>query len=244
MNGLQLDRVSVTYGHATVLEALSLHVAPGRALGIVGESGSGKSTAARAACGLVPLAGGEVLLDGAPLRIRRGQPSPVQMVFQNPAASLDPRMTVGASIAEALPAGRPRGELLRYLDLVGLEPGHAERRPAELSGGQRQRVAIARALAAEPKVLIGDEITSALDVSVQAAILNLLRALREDLGFALLFISHNIAAVRYLCDDIAVMQAGRLVELGAAEAVTRSPTQAYTRALLDAVPRLKEDTPC
>ncbi|MFC3714274.1 ABC transporter ATP-binding protein [Sphingoaurantiacus capsulatus] len=244
MSALHLDRITVRYGRVTVLEDLSLSVPWAGALGIVGESGSGKSTAARAACGLVPLSGGQVLIDGKPLRARRGIPSPVQMIFQNPAASLDPRLTVAAAIAEALPRGRPANEVLRYLDLVGLEAVHATRRPAELSGGQRQRVAIARALAAEPKVLIGDEITSALDVSVQAAILNLLRRLRQELGFTLLFISHNIAAVRYLCDDIAVMQGGRLVEAGPADQITRAPTQPYTRALLDAVPRLKEDSPC
>ncbi len=244
MSALHLDRISVRYGRVTVLDELSLSVPWAGALGIVGESGSGKSTAARAACGLVPLSGGQVLIDGKPLRPRRGQASPVQMIFQNPAASLDPRFTVAAAIAEALPRGRPASEVLRYLDLVGLEAVHATRRPAELSGGQRQRVAIARALAAEPKVLIGDEITSALDVSVQASILNLLRRLRQELGFTLLFISHNIAAVRYLCDDIAVMQGGRLVEAGPADRITRAPTQPYTRALLDAVPRLKEDSPC
>jgi len=129
-------------------------------------------------------------------------------------------------------------EVLRYLDLVGLEPDHAARLPATLSGGQRQRVAIARALAAEPRVLLGDEITSALDVSVQAAILNLIRDLQRRLGFTLLFISHNIAAVRYLCDEIAVMEGGRLVEVGPADAVTRAPTHPYTRRLIDAVPRL------
>jgi peptide/nickel transport system ATP-binding protein len=244
MNGLHLDRITVRYGRVTVLQELSLHVRPGGALGIVGESGSGKSTAARAACGLVPLAGGEVRLGGQPVRVCRGRPSPVQMVFQNPAASLDPRFSAGASIAEALPAGRPRSEVLRYLHLVGLEEAHAGRRPGELSGGQRQRVALARALAAEPEVLIGDEVTSALDVSVQAAILNLLRELRRELGFTLLFISHNIAAVRYVCDEIAVMQGGRLVEVGPADRLIRSPRQPYTRALIDAVPRLHEETPC
>lgn len=241
MSELRLEDIDVSYGRGrdatTVLEQLSLTIPSGRALGLVGESGSGKSTVARAATGLVPLAKGRVLLDGAPLRPRTGSPSPIQLVFQNPAASLDPKMTAGASIAEALPR-RDVAEVRRYLDRVGLETDHAARYPSQLSGGQRQRVAIARALAANPRVLIGDEITSALDVSVQAAILNLLRELQRSLGFTLLFISHNIAAVRYLCDEIAVMEGGRLVEVGPAEAVTRAPTHPYTRRLLDAVPRL------
>ena len=241
MSELRLEDIDVRYGRGrqatTVLERLSLTIPSGRALGLVGESGSGKSTVARAAAGLVPLANGRVLLDGMPLHRSPGSPSPIQLVFQNPAASLDPKMTAGASIAEALPR-RDDAEVRRYLDLVGLEPDHAARYPSQLSGGQRQRVAIARALAARPRVLIGDEITSALDVSVQAAILNLLRELQRRLGFTLLFISHNIAAVRYLCDEIAVMEGGRLVEVGPAEEVTGAPTHPYTRRLLDAVPRL------
>jgi peptide/nickel transport system ATP-binding protein len=246
MSDLHLEDLTIGYGsgrNATiVVERLSLFIGSGRALGLVGESGSGKSTVARAVAGLVPLTSGRVLLDGAPVVRPAGAPSPVQLVFQNPTASLDPQMTIGASIGEALP-GRQRGgraavEVLRYLELVGLEPDHAARLPAMLSGGQRQRVAIARALAAEPRVLIGDEITSALDVSVQAAILNLIRDLQRRLGFTLLFISHNIAAVRYLCDEIAVMEGGRLVEAGSADAVIRSPMHPYTRRLIDAVPRL------
>ncbi len=245
MRDLRVDQVTVRYGQGsravTVLDRVSLSIPTGSTLGLVGESGSGKSTLARAIVGLVPLAKGRVLLGDAPVAGRRGQPGPIQMVFQNPYASLDPKLTVGAAIGEALPgrSAREVGEAVeRYLDLLGLEPSHAGQYPHQLSGGQRQRVAIARALAAEPEVLVADEITSALDVSVQAAILNLIGRLQKQLGLTLLFISHNIAAVRYLCDRIAVMHAGRIVETGPSEEITSMPAHAYTRTLLDAVPRI------
>jgi peptide/nickel transport system ATP-binding protein len=207
---LKFNQVTVRYGRVTVVHAVTLSIPSGKVVGLVGESGSGKSSLARAAVGLAPVAGGAIMLDGLDLRAlpRRGQ---VQMVFQDPSASLDPRMGIGASIAEAI-AGDRRGRLRRYdrevsglLDLVGLESHRADARPGELSGGQRQRVAIARALAARPAVVIADEVTSALDVSVQGSILNLLRNLQSELGFGLLFISHNISLIRYVSDTIAVM---------------------------------------
>jgi peptide/nickel transport system ATP-binding protein len=166
----------------------------------------------------------------------------VQLIFQNPAGALNSRRSCGASVAEAL---KPRfgsrstaADVRSWFELVGLDPAMMTRRPAQLSGGQKQRVAIARALAARPRVLVADEITSALDLSVQASILNLLRSLRDRFGFTLVFISHDLPVVRYVCDDIAVMCGGRIVESGPAEAITRAPAHPYTRALFDAVPRL------
>ncbi|MGH3172003.1 MAG: ABC transporter ATP-binding protein, partial [Trebonia sp.] len=187
-----------------------------------------------------------VLLDGKPVP-RHGRRQ-LQMVFQDPYASLDPRMTVGESIAEAIPrrGGHPTGgsgrnarheEAERLSDLVGLPPGSADKFPGELSGGQRQRVALARALAGRPEVIIADEITSALDVSTQGAVLNLVRELQRDLNLSMLFISHNLAVVRYVADYVAVMYQGRIVEHGPAGQVLLDPEHDYTRALLAAVPR-------
>jgi peptide/nickel transport system ATP-binding protein len=228
---LETRDLTVRFGPVTAVDHVSLGLAAGGVLGLVGESGSGKSTLARAIVGLVP-ASGSVLLDGTAL------PAPsrrVQMVFQDPYASLNPRMTVGAMLAEA---ARERGRVGELLDLVGLDARYAERLPRELSGGQRQRVAIARALAVDPAVLIADEVTSALDVSVQGAILNLLRDVQARLGLTVLFISHDLSLVRYMSDATAVMYLGRIVERGDVEALVEQPRHPYTRALLDAVPSL------
>ncbi|MFC6901073.1 ATP-binding cassette domain-containing protein [Nonomuraea dietziae] len=159
------------------------------------------------------------------------------MVFQDPYASLNPRMTVGASVAEGLRRPTP-ADVERLLGLVSLPPQLASRYPRELSGGMRQRVAIARALGASPRLLVADEITSALDVSVQGAVLNLVRGLRAELGLSMLFISHNLAVVRYVADEIAVMREGRVVEHGPTRQVVETPAHPYTRDLLAAVPRL------
>ncbi|UMG94661.1 ATP-binding cassette domain-containing protein [Nocardioides sp. TF02-7] len=207
-------------------------------VGLVGESGSGKSTLARAAAGLVQPTRGTITVGGRPLP-RRGR-RPLQMVFQDPASSLDPRMTVGESIAEVVP-GRPpraerRAEIARLLELVHLDPARADDRPAQLSGGQRQRVALARALAARPDVVIADEITSALDVSVQGAMLNLVREMQRELGLSMLFISHNLAVVRYVAGHVAVLHDGRVVEQGPTAEVLGNPRDSYTQELLDAVP--------
>jgi ABC-type glutathione transport system ATPase component len=242
MSELRFEQVTVRYGsgrHAHVAaDAVDLVVPSGRVVGLVGESGSGKSTLARAAVGLVAPAAGKILLDGKPVP-RRGR-RPLQMVFQDPYASLDPRMTAGESVAEAIPrrtaAGR-RDEAARLTELVGLPPGTVDQLPAELSGGQRQRVALARALAGRPDVIIADEITSALDVSTQGAVLNLVRALQRELRLSMLFISHNLAVVRYVADYVAVMYQGKIIEHGPAEQVLLDPGQAYTRQLLAAVPR-------
>jgi peptide/nickel transport system ATP-binding protein len=243
---LRFEGVTVRYGtgrHAHVAAAaVDLVVPSGQVVGLVGESGSGKSTLARAAVGLVAPAAGKILLDGKPVP-RRGR-RPLQMVFQDPYASLDPRMTAGESIAEAIarsPAAvsrdRRRDEAARLTELVGLPAGTVDKFPAELSGGQRQRVALARALAGRPDVIIADEITSALDVSTQGAVLNLVRDLQRGLRLSMLFISHNLAVVRYVADYVAVMYQGRIVEHGPAEQVLIDPAHDYTRELLAAVPR-------
>jgi ABC-type glutathione transport system ATPase component len=219
-------------------------------LGIVGESGSGKTTVARiiarlerATAGTVAIAGTELSARRPHGRGRRAQGRQVQMVFQDPYSSLDPRQTVRACLEEVLrlhaTADKParRARALELLHQVGLDERHQELRPRSLSGGQRQRVAIARALACDPQVLILDEAVSALDVSVQGQILNLLADLRAQLGVAYLFVSHDLAVVQQVTDQTVVMHRGRIVESGATDAILRSPTNAYTQQLLAAVPR-------
>jgi peptide/nickel transport system ATP-binding protein len=239
MSELTFDAVTVRYGRLTAVDDVTLRVPAGRVVGLVGESGSGKSTLARAAVGLVPVTGGRVLLDGRPVP-SRGRNRPLQMVFQDPYSSLDPRMTIGETVAEAIPPGltrtERRAEVARLLEMVHLDAARAAAYPGQLSGGQRQRVALARAIAGRPRVVVADEITSALDVSIQGAILNLVRELQRELGLSMLFISHNLAVVRYVADDVAIMLRGRLVEQGPAAQVLAAPRHDYTRALLDAVP--------
>jgi peptide/nickel transport system ATP-binding protein len=247
--------VTVHFGRGTrrltAVDRVELRVPERTTVGLVGESGSGKSTLARALVGLVPIAAGEVLLDDKRVPVKRGgrvadRRRRVQMIFQDPFSSLNPRMTAGAAIAEALAVRGARGrgrraqEVRRYLDLVHLDAELADQLPARLSGGQRQRVAIARALAAQPEVLIADEITSSLDVSVQSAVLNLMRELQLELGISMIFVSHNLATVRYVSDALAVMYLGRLVEVGPTDDVVSDPRHPYTRTLLSAVPRLGE----
>ncbi|MFC0625730.1 oligopeptide/dipeptide ABC transporter ATP-binding protein [Kribbella deserti] len=241
MSELRFDGLSVKYGGLTAVDQVSLTVPSGSVVGLVGESGSGKSTLARAAVGLAPVSEGKVLLDGVDVsRSGRGR-RPIQMVFQDPYASLDPRMTIGESIAEAMPRGLFRGsargqEVARLLELVNLDPDRSAVLPGQLSGGQRQRIALARALAGQPEVVIADEITSALDVSVQGAVLNLVRDVQTRLGLTMLFISHNLAVVRYISDYIAVMYLGRIVEIGTVDGLLADPLHPYTRELLDAAP--------
>jgi peptide/nickel transport system ATP-binding protein len=253
MTSLEISALSVHFGRGPdtvrAVDRVDLVIPPGAVVGIVGESGSGKSTLARAVVGLVPATSGAISLDDTDLArlrspARRARRRKVQMVFQDPYGSLNPRMTVGAALAEAVAAreggdrATRQGEVRRLLELVELDERYARALPRELSGGQRQRVAIARALAVEPEVLIADEITSALDASVTGAILNLLRDLRERLGLSILFISHNLAVVRYVSDSIGVMYLGRLVEFASTDALVADPKHPYTRALLEAVPSL------
>ncbi|WP_116950628.1 ABC transporter ATP-binding protein [Jiangella endophytica] len=244
MSELRFEHVSVRYGSGraalTAVDHVSLTVPSGQVVGLVGESGSGKSTLARAAVGLSPVAEGRVVLEGTDVRRLPRRHRPLQMVFQDPYSSLDPRMTIGQSVAEAMPRaahGGRRGrrlEVARLLELVNLDPERVDMLPGELSGGQRQRVALARALAGRPEVIIADEITSALDVSVQGALLNVVRGLQRELGLSMLFISHNLAVVRYLSDVIAVMYLGRIVEVGPTLDVLSRPQHPYTRDLLAA----------
>jgi oligopeptide/dipeptide ABC transporter ATP-binding protein len=221
-----------TVGHVRAVDGVDLDLVAGRTLALVGESGCGKTTAGKAVLGLIPPSGGAVRWEGAPLTGLA--PDKMQMVFQDPFGSLNPRMRIGEIVAE----GNPAADVAELLRQVGLTPEMAGRYPHEFSGGQRQRIAIARALAVNPKVLICDEPTSALDVSVQAQVLRLLVELRENLGLSYLFITHNIAAVDYLADEVAVMYLGRVVERGTAEEVLRGARHPYTKALLAAVPKI------
>lgn len=243
MTALSIQDLTVRYGSFSAVKSVSLDVPSGSTLGVAGESGSGKSTVARAIVGLAPIAGGRVTLDGRDFRrLSAASRRRVQMIFQNSTGALDPRMTASASISEALPA-RTRGSarsrrISELLDLVRLDQSVAAARPLQLSGGQRQRVAIARALAAEPEILVADEITSALDVSVQASILNLLRDLHARLGMTLIFISHNLAAVRYVSTRVAVMYLGEIAELAPTQELFSGPKHPYSAQLLKAVPSL------
>jgi peptide/nickel transport system ATP-binding protein len=252
---LELEDLTIRYGQGkhslTAVDRLSFSIPTGSTLGLVGESGCGKSTVARAIVGLVNVASGAIRLDGEDfteerMRNRQSFRRRVQMIFQDPYASLNPRMTVGEMLAEAVdqvPRDRRDNretEVRALADRVGL-PGNAlARYPHQFSGGQRQRVAIARALAVRPEFIVTDEVTSALDVSVQAAILNLLRDLQRDLGLTYLFISHDLSAVRYMSDAVAVMYLGRMVEVAPVEDLFQSPSNPYTRALLSSVPQVGE----
>lgn len=235
------------HGWIHAVESVSFDLERGAALGLVGESGSGKSTTARAIVGLVRPTSGSVSLDGVELssmsaRERRPFRRRIQMVFQDPTGSLDPRMTIGAIVAEPLAiqgVGTRRDRRARaaaLLDSVGLDAAALERFPHEFSGGQRQRIGIARALALEPELLVLDEPVSALDVSVQASIVNLLAELRARLELSYLFIAHDLAVVRHVCERVAVMYLGRIVEEGARDQLFARPQHPYTQALLSAVP--------
>ena len=250
----ELRGASIVYGArgfgrkgVAAVDDVSFRIGRGRFFGLVGESGSGKSTIGRALAGLVPLSVGSVTVDGVDLatasraELRRAR-SRIGYVFQDPASSLNPRFTVGQCIEEPLRlhAGLTTAErasrMRELLTAVHLDPAMAERFQHELSGGQRQRVAIARALALNPSLLIADEPTSALDVSVQARVLELLRELQSEFGFACLFISHDLAVVQQLADDVAVLHNGRIVESGTADSVLLDPNHPYTRRLLAAAP--------
>lgn len=231
------------------LAGVSLTVKRGQTLGIVGESGSGKSTAAKVLVGLEQPTSGQVVFAGEPVRaftprVRRRLGSILSVVFQDPATALNARMTIRDALLDPMqvhhvgePSHRER-RVKELIGLVGLPTSALDAVPAQLSGGQRQRVAIARALALDPQVIVADEPTSALDVSVRAQILNLLTDLKNELGLGMVFISHDIQVVRYLSDDIAVMNKGRVVEFGKAATVFENPSDPYTRSLLGAAPSL------
>lgn len=228
------------------VDGVSFSIAQGEVLGLVGESGSGKSTTGRLILRLLEPTSGSVTFQDENVLAKRGNAlralrREMQIVFQDPYGAFNPRMTVGAIIGEALELkGTPRSERAEqvgnYLELVQMPRSVAGRFPHEFSGGQRQRIGIARALAVEPKFIVADEPVSALDVSTQAEIVNLLLDLQQKLNLTMLFISHDLSVVRVLCDRVAVMSAGKIVELAAADELFNNPQQAYTRELLNAVP--------
>jgi peptide/nickel transport system ATP-binding protein len=228
------------------VDGISFEVRRNTIVGLVGESGSGKTTTGRALLRLLPATGGRIVFDGADLeKLDESAMLPwrrrMQIVFQDPYASLNPRMTVAEILDEALDthklARERRGErIAELLTRVGLNADHARRYPHEFSGGQRQRIGIARALAVEPEFIVADEPVSALDVSVQAQVLNLLQDLQRDLGLAMLFVAHDLAVVNYLCDEVVVLYLGRVMESGPTRRVYASPRHPYTRALLSAAP--------
>jgi len=246
---LQACGVSAGYGFgsksATVLHNVDLAVAPGQTIGLVGESGSGKSTLAKVLVGQLAPSAGKVLLAGADVgsmsrRELQAARRTIQLIPQDPYASLDPRMTVGRVLQEALnPNGRRNatdsGRVTALLETVALDGSAVSKLPHEFSGGQRQRIAIARALAVEPKVVIADEVTSALDSSVQAEILNLLRSLQEAQGLAYIFVTHDLSIADYMCDELSVLYLGQIVEQGGSD-LLRHPNHPYSRLLLDSVP--------
>ncbi len=231
------------------VDGITMSISKGEILGLVGESGCGKSTLSRAIMQLQPLTGGSIWLDGTnlttlpPAEVRRRRLD-FQMVFQDPYASLNPRFSIFSTLLEALsrrapiPRSRREQAVAALMDRVGLSPEHMYKYPHEFSGGQRQRIAIARAIAPQPALLLADEPVSALDVSIQSQILNLLTDLTRKMGITLLFISHDLSVVHYLADRIAVMRRGQLVEQGTADDVFNHPQHPYTQTLLAAIPRL------
>ncbi len=239
---------------------VSFAIARGESFGLVGESGCGKTTLGRLVLGLLPSDDGAIRFEGQDIAKsdpagRRALRRQMQMVFQDPYSSLNPRIRIGSALAEPIrlhrivPPGEVQAEVARLLERVGLPASAAGRYPSELSGGQRQRVGIARALSVRPKLLVADEAVSGLDVSVRAQVLNLLSDLRRDLGLTLLFISHDLGVIEYLCETVGVMYLGTMVEYGPTAAVFARPAHPYTRALLASIPRAdpsaaaREETP-
>ena len=238
------------------LDGVNMTIEQGEILGLVGESGCGKSTLSRTVMQLQKATSGSVTLAGEELTTLqrnevRKRRLDFQMIFQDPYASLNPRMTVFSTLAEAIHQRHPglkkqkdalAGKVVELMATVGLDSRHMRKYPHEFSGGQRQRIAIARALAPEPKLIIADEPVSALDVSIQSQILNLLLDLRERLNLTMIFISHDLSVVRYIADNIAVMYQGKIVEYGDADEVFHNPQDSYTKKLLSAIPLIKTTT--
>ena len=243
-SGALLER---TIDHVRAVDGVDFEIEPGTTLGLVGESGSGKSTTGYCVLQLIRPTAGSVRFEGTELTELKGEDlrrirREMQIVFQDPYSALNPRMTVGDIVGEPLKVHgigdrkSRRAKVAELLDVVGFEPGFVNRYPHEFSGGQRQRIGIARALALNPSLIVCDEPVSALDVSIQAQILNLLRDLQRDFGLTYLFIAHDLAVVRAMSDMIAVMENGRIVEAGPADEVYHAPAHEYTKALLAAVP--------
>jgi peptide/nickel transport system ATP-binding protein len=243
----------VAYGDRVAVDDLEFDVLAGECLAVVGESGSGKTTLGRTIIGLKSATSGAIALDGEALAAKSrdrtdAQRRRIQFIFQNPYASLNPRRTIGDILTKPIShfhgiRGRAaREQAADALDKVSVPTAVLDRYPRHLSGGERQRVAIARALVCEPQILICDEVTSALDVSVQAAVVDLLGRLREEQGLSMIFVTHNLALVRTVADRVLVMQHGRIVERGQVDAVLDTPTDAYTRQLLDDTPSLQRST--
>ena len=245
---LSVENVSVRYGKLEAVRSVSLSLSAGETLGLVGESGCGKSSLARAVLALEPVTEGRVSFDGWSVHSLKGRTlknfrCQAQMVFQDPFGSLNPRLSVGAAIEEVLFVHRlektrtlRRARAAALFEAVGLDPDWLRRYPHEFSGGQRQRIGIARALALKPKLLVADEPVSALDVSVQADIIQLLKKLQREHNLAYLFIGHDLAVVREMSDRIAVMFNGEIVEMGSADQICDDPQHPYTQKLLSAVP--------
>jgi ABC-type oligopeptide transport system ATPase subunit len=243
---VEVRELTVKFGGFAALDSISTTIGRGRTVGLVGESGSGKSTLAKMLVGLLRATSGEVVIGGTSDRTasrsqRTAARRRVQMIPQDPYSSLDPRRTIGQTLAEAVDPRRASvakhtDEIVHWLESVRLPADTIARYPHEFSGGQRQRIAIARALITKPDFVIADEITSALDVSVQAEVLSLIAGLREQLGLTMLFISHDLAVVRDVSDELVVMRAGQIVEQGAAASIYDEPQHPYTRLLLDSVP--------